>query len=282
MADDAGQFGQDHAQVFGALRRADSHQGFHREDVAEIVAQRGDVIQAVGERNVAGEGVAFADFLVAAVQVPHDRFEVDHILAVQQRGDAKDAVRGRVLRAEIDRQQFRLQRFRAPAGLIFQRGIQRPVIVGLPSAGGKRSRGTDEGRIRRSIPPAFRPAGSERFGLFLEQRLAPILAQGMPRKALPKKNPAQIRMPFESNTEEIPDFALLEFGARVDCCQAGQDRIFARHAGFEHFPRPAGGSIQMIDRFEPVFGEIIHSGDRREIIIFFFVAQCLRDGCQQA
>ena len=71
VIDNPGQFRHHDSNVLGSLRRLDAHQLLNRQRVAEVVAHRADVIQAVGVGHVHDERVALTDLLMITVQVAH-------------------------------------------------------------------------------------------------------------------------------------------------------------------------------------------------------------------
>ena len=74
-----------------------------------IVAHAGDVIQAVGERDIVQIGIALADLLVIAVQIAHHRLKRGYGFAIDRQHHAEDAVRAGMMRAHIDDQLVRLE-----------------------------------------------------------------------------------------------------------------------------------------------------------------------------
>ena len=93
----AGQLGGDHANVFGAFGHLQTGELLNRQRIGPVVRQRAKVIQPVRVRHRAEISSVLGDFLVVAVQIAEDRFELHHALAVQRHVHAKDAVRRRVL-----------------------------------------------------------------------------------------------------------------------------------------------------------------------------------------
>lgn len=73
MVDDTGQLHHEDADPFGSFRHLGTQQLLNGQHVAVVVAHRAEIIEAVCVGNVLNEGVAFADFLVVAVQVAHHR-----------------------------------------------------------------------------------------------------------------------------------------------------------------------------------------------------------------
>ena len=94
---DSSKLCHDDADIFCAFGDFDADQFFNCEGVAEVVAHGGEVVEAVGEGHILEIGVALADFLVVAVQVAHNRFEIHDGLAVEGGCDTEYAVCGGVL-----------------------------------------------------------------------------------------------------------------------------------------------------------------------------------------
>ena len=101
--DDAGQLRHQHADILGAERHLEPHQFLDREHEAVLHAHRRAVIEPVEIRQRLGVGLVLDQFLGAAVEQADVRVDALDDLAVQLHDQAQHAVRGRVLRAEIDR-----------------------------------------------------------------------------------------------------------------------------------------------------------------------------------
>ena len=69
---DAGQFGEQHANVLCALGDFEAEKFFDRQAIAEIIGERREVVDAVGEGDGLRIGFCFAGFLDASVQVADD------------------------------------------------------------------------------------------------------------------------------------------------------------------------------------------------------------------
>jgi hypothetical protein len=102
----AGEFAGDDAEVFGAFRDFDAGKFLDGERVAPVVGDGADVVEAVGVRHRAEEGLVLGDLLVIPVEVAEDRLEPDDDFAVEDDVHAEDAVGRRVLRAHGDFEEF--------------------------------------------------------------------------------------------------------------------------------------------------------------------------------
>ncbi len=94
----AGQFADNDANVFGALRHGQTGQLFHTQDIGPVVGHRADVIQPVGVGDGGKVAVLLRDFFVVAMEVTENRRQFDHGFAVQNHIHAKDAVGGGMMR----------------------------------------------------------------------------------------------------------------------------------------------------------------------------------------
>ena len=89
---DALELGDDDPQVLRPLGDRNTGQLLDGQHVAQVVAHRRDVVQAVGERDDAGVGPLLGQLLDAPVQVAEDRLDVNHYLAIERDPDAEHAV----------------------------------------------------------------------------------------------------------------------------------------------------------------------------------------------
>ncbi len=104
---DAGQFGEQHADVLRALGNFEPDELFGRQAVAQIVRERSEIIDAVGERDRLRIRLRFAGFFDAGVQVADLRIGLQHDFAVQLENHAQHAVRRGVLRPHIEDHRWR-------------------------------------------------------------------------------------------------------------------------------------------------------------------------------
>ncbi len=105
----AGQFGEDDAQVFGALRHLQPGELLDGQGVSPVVRHRAEIIEPVGVRHRAKISRALADLLVIAVQVAEHGLELHHALAVENDIHAEHAVRRGMLRPHRNFEQIRLR-----------------------------------------------------------------------------------------------------------------------------------------------------------------------------
>ena len=71
------EFGEDDAQIFGALGNFDAGEFLDAERVGPVVRHRAKIIEPVGVRHRAEIARVLADFFVVAMQIAEDRFELD-------------------------------------------------------------------------------------------------------------------------------------------------------------------------------------------------------------
>ena len=94
------------AQVLRARRYLEVEQCLHGAAERHRVEVVGEVVHPLDERDDLPVGLVLAVLLDAGVQVADHRLDVAHDLALERRDQPQHAVRGRVVRAEVDRQQL--------------------------------------------------------------------------------------------------------------------------------------------------------------------------------
>ena len=99
---DARELEQDGADPLGTRRCLDVHQLLGGEDEWHLVGEAAQPVDAVDERRHLRERAHLGELLVAAVHVAGAGLGPDHLLAVEADDDAQRAVRGRVLRADVE------------------------------------------------------------------------------------------------------------------------------------------------------------------------------------
>src|SRR6476469_2868715 len=92
----------EHADELGALRDGDADELLHRERVGVLLVHRRHVVEAVEIRQRLEIGLVLDQLLGAAMEQPDMRIDAFDNLAVELEHEAQQAVRGRVLRPEID------------------------------------------------------------------------------------------------------------------------------------------------------------------------------------
>ena len=97
-----------HADVLRALGHFDAQKFFDGQAICEVIAERIEVIDAVGEGDGLRIRLVLAGFFNAGVQVTHVRNGFDDIFAVQLQQNAQHAVRRRVLRPHVENHGFGL------------------------------------------------------------------------------------------------------------------------------------------------------------------------------
>ena len=103
MIADAGQLGEDDANVLAARRQLDAEQLFDRVMPGDLVGERRDVIHPIDDGHVLVVIQVLAELLEAAVQIADVGDRLDDRFAVERQDQAQGRVRGRVLRAEVER-----------------------------------------------------------------------------------------------------------------------------------------------------------------------------------
>src|SRR6516225_7858542 len=91
-----------HADELGAARDGDAEELFRRQAEGVLLVHRRHVIEAVEIRDRLQVSFVLDQLLGAPVQETDMRIDTLHDLAVQLEHEAQHAVRGRMLRAEID------------------------------------------------------------------------------------------------------------------------------------------------------------------------------------
>ncbi len=101
VVQDAGDLGEHHADVLRAQRHVDAQQLLDGQAVGMLIGHHRDVVQAVHVGQRLDEGLGFGQLLGGAVQQADVRIGTLDDFAVQLEHQAQHAVRGRVLRAEV-------------------------------------------------------------------------------------------------------------------------------------------------------------------------------------
>ena len=92
-----------------ARRHFDAHQLLDRLMPGHVVGHRRDVIHAVGDGYILIIIQLLAEFLESGVQIPDVRHGIHHGFPFQLQHQAQSGVRGRMLRAKVQRPQVRLR-----------------------------------------------------------------------------------------------------------------------------------------------------------------------------
>jgi hypothetical protein len=100
----------DDSQVLRARRRLDLEQRLDGADERHRVEVVGQVVHPLDDGDDLPVALVLRRLLDAGVEVADDRLEVAHDLALERDQQPQHAVRGRVVRAEVDRQQLGLGR----------------------------------------------------------------------------------------------------------------------------------------------------------------------------
>ena len=178
-------------------RQLDAQQPLDRAVPGHVVGHRRDVVHPVGDGDVLVVVEALADLFEAGMEIADVGHGIDHPFAVELEHEPQRGVRGRMLRAEV----------------------QRPEVV-LRLAGRFRRRATSIGvEVEAAILMCFGRAclaavarsGREIVPLAAAlQRI--ILAQRKRGELLGHQDPPQIGMPVELDAEHVPHFALHPIG----------------------------------------------------------------------
>ena len=215
---DARQLEQDRADHLRPRWRLDLHQLLGGEDERHLVGEAAEPVDAVDQRGHLRERADLGELLVAAVHVARRRLGPDDLLAVEAADDAQRAVRGRVLRADVEGHALGLELdVEACVGglagdvaqllTIRERGHDASSLAGTAaasSAGGLVLR-----RHRFDVDdagPRLDHAGEQRE----------VLAQRVALEVGGQVHVAQIGMAVEADAEHLVALALVPVGARED------------------------------------------------------------------
>ena len=97
VVDQAGEFSDYDAKVFGPFGNLDFKEFFRAQGIGPIIGHAAQVIQAVCKRHGHRVGDVFGDFLVIAVQVSENRFQIDHGFPVEFQVHSEYTVGGGVV-----------------------------------------------------------------------------------------------------------------------------------------------------------------------------------------
>ena len=179
-----------HADHLGARRNRDPGQLLHGHEVREIVHHAAQVIHAVGVRNIGMPGLALAHLLRAAVMESDLGHGIDDLLAVELNHNPQDAVRARMLRAEVQKDEIAAITATLHAPLFGAEAQQ--FLFGLLLLFGKLER------------PHLRGARGV------------VLSQRMPCPTSGHQNALQVRMSGKRDSEHVPYFALVPVRRRPE------------------------------------------------------------------
>ena len=156
MRGDAVQLEMDHAQVLPARGDLDLEQRLHGAAVGHRVEVVGQVVHPLDDRDDLPVGLVLGGLLDPRVHVADDRFDVAHDLPLQRHQQPQHAVRGGVVRAEVERQQLlgRSRRAFHSVELVLD-GRERDALL-APAVLGQRS-GCSVGVGLTRAPPAIWP-----------------------------------------------------------------------------------------------------------------------------
>jgi hypothetical protein len=100
---DSVQLHVDHSQVLRAARYLELDQALDRAAESLHLEEVGDVVHPFHERDDLPVGLVLAGFLDPGVQVADHRLEVPHQLSLELDHQPQHAVRGRMVRPDVDR-----------------------------------------------------------------------------------------------------------------------------------------------------------------------------------
>ncbi len=138
MIEDAADLVEQNADILRARRRLDAQQLFDGADERMLLVHRADIVQAIEIGRRLGIGLVFDQLLGAAMQQADMRIRALDDLAAHLENEAEHAVRGRMLRAEIDIEGFDLG---------FSHGQAFPAFS---SPGRRPSHGLKKSKVRKS------------------------------------------------------------------------------------------------------------------------------------
>jgi hypothetical protein len=101
MRVDAGQLGEKDANPDGTLGDFEAEELFDCQAVAEIICERSEIVDAIGEGHDLLVKLGLAGFLDAGVKITDFRIEANNDFAVDFEHKAENAMGGRVLRSHI-------------------------------------------------------------------------------------------------------------------------------------------------------------------------------------
>ena len=188
MVEDAGDLGEQHANVLRARRRRDPHQLFDGQREGVLLAHRRDVIEPVEIRDRLQIGLVLDQLLGAAVQETDMRIGALDDFAVHFEHQPHDAVRRRVLRPEIQREIADLRRPGEIAARIAGRRLKERRWCRRSCAGSLRCR-----RSRRR-PARVRPSRRRAISCPCPPTATGSRNNGIPASAAPaRRRPASAR-----------------------------------------------------------------------------------------
>ena len=211
MRCDPEEFRHHHTDGLDSIRHLDAGELFHRQHVRQIVHHPAQIIDAVGVGDEGVPGLALGHLFRAAMVIADVRHRVAYFLAVELQNDAEGAVRGRMIRAEVQEHEilFLVAALHAP---LFGVELQRRLLFVLPRRG-------------------------EQIGVEFRGARRVVLAAWMALPVARQKNPFEVRMTFEADAEQIPDFAFVPVGVGVDADDGFDRRMLPRQRDFEaHLP----------------------------------------------
>ena len=213
---EAGEFGEDDAEVLGAFGDFESGEFFDGEGVGPVVGHGAEVVEAVGVGHDGEVAEGLADFFVVAVEVSEDGLELDDGFAVQGDVHAEDAVGGGVLGPHGDFEDVAFE-----LGGPWGRG-------GLEGSGHARGVGGVQcfwvGGWRRA---AFSLARSRMWAwgggfVFVVVGGGVVFAHGMVLELVPHEDAPEVGVAMEADAVEVENLAFLEFGGAPDGGERGE------------------------------------------------------------
>jgi len=211
-------FHQHHPDRLDALRHLDAGEFFQRQHIGQIVHDPTEIIDAVGIGNIAVPGLTLAHLLGATVVVADVRDAVDHLFAIQLQHDTKGAVGRGVVGTQIEEHEI----------VIVGAAFHPPIL------------GDEAQRLLLHILTQ----GIEMKGIKFGGARRIILAQRVAGPGGRQQDAAQTRVAFEADTEQIPDFALVPVGVRIDTGDGRQRREIAAQRDLDaDVALPARGDV---------------------------------------
>ena len=196
------------------------------------VLRSAEVIQTVGKSERLGIGQAFAQLFDAPVDVAAVYVELFDDFAFERYAEAEHAVRGRVLRTDVDDVLVLLEEHVAAAD---------DAAVGLELV------------ARRTVVRHF-VGHTERIGF---PALVVVLAERIPHPVVAQVEAPHVGMVDEADTEEVEHFALVQLGPLPDVADRRQTALLAaRGEDFQYDVFSRRGRFEVIDGTQPLFAPV--------------------------
>ncbi|KPY29270.1 Uncharacterized protein ALO52_05149 [Pseudomonas syringae pv. primulae] len=208
VAGDTEELGHHDTNHVDAIRHGDAGQFLDRKHVRQVVHHPAEVIDAVGVRDVAVPGLAFAHLLGTTVVIADVRDAVDDFFAVQLQDDTERTVGRRVVRAQVEEHVVLVLAgtLHAPGFRIEARCFFFQLLFGQ-----RQAVGIEFGRTRGEV-----------------------LAQRMAFPGRRHHDAGQVRVAREIDPEHVPHFTLVPVGVWPDTGDGRHAQVAFRQRYLEH------------------------------------------------